>query len=134
MIKTHNTAILTDKQGINNVSFEVNWSPEDKDSIKVELAGKVSFISKDDLWNMVFSIVEADKQQKMVPVQKKEFEKYIKQHTVILQKDLKKGDTMAVNCEVNVRAEVAEALRRDIETEQKETEKLSPYLQKGLDV
>ncbi len=121
MIKTHNIAKIEDQDGINAVQFEINYDPKRKDLIKVTLANKISVIKKDDLWNFVFSIVQASQQQRMIPVEKTEYEKYIKQHTVVLQKDLKKGETMAVNCEVNVKTEVAEALRRDIEAE-----KLSP--------
>lgn len=117
MIKNNARAIIHDQEGKNNVTFDINFSKDHADYIKITLNKKSSIIKRDDLWNFVFSIVEADKQQKMIPATKQEMEKYTKQHTVILQKDLKKGDTLAVNCEVNVRKEVADALRRNIEEE-----------------
>ena len=117
MIKTKAKAEILDQDGINNLDLEINWDPNRKDLIKVTLANKVSIISKDDLWNFVFSIVQTDKQQQMIPVKKQEMEQYVKQHTVELQKDMKKGEIMAVNCKVNVRQEVADAVRRELEEE-----------------
>lgn len=132
MIKTHNIATLQDKQGINDVSFEVHWDPNDKDSIKVELAGKISFISKDDLWNMVFSIVEAEKQQKMVPVIKNEMIRYQKEHQIELQKDMKKGEIVIAHCAVNVHEEIDKAIRRELEEKELSPENIkTPYLQEN---
>lgn len=126
MLKTHNIAEIKDQDGINNAAFEINWDPKRKDLIKITLANKVSVIKRDDLWNFIFTIVKTDQQVQMIPVEKKEMVKYIKQHTVELQKDMKKGETMAVNCEVNVRKEVDDAIRREIEEEKLSTP--TPYL------
>lgn len=132
-VRNHCKAVLKDIQGINDVEFDVNWDSKNKNSIKMTVAGKISCISKDDLWNFVFTIVKTDQQQKMIPVQKTEFEKYIKQHSVRIKNDMKAGEELFVNCEVNVRQEVADAVRRDLEKET-ERKKLStgsvetPYL------
>ena len=116
-LKTHNFAKLEDQEGINPLEFEVNYDKDHRDYIKVTLANKVSVIKRDDLWNFVFTIVKADQQQQMIPVIKQEMVKYIKQHTVELQKDMKKGEIMAVNCQVNVKKEIDDAIRREIEEE-----------------
>lgn len=118
MIKNHAKAEIEDVKGKNPVLFEVNYDKKHKDYIRITIAGVTSVIKRDDLWNFVFVLVETDKQEKMVPVRKQEMEQYVKQHTVELQKDMKKGDIMAVNCMVNVRKEVADAVRRDLEKEQ----------------
>jgi len=130
MIKTKAKAMLEDQNSINNIEFEVNYDKDRRDLIRVTLANKISVIKKDDLWNFVFSIVQTSQQQRMMPVLKTEYESYVKQHTVELQKDMKKGEIMAVNCKVNVRAEVAEALRRDIEAEKELRQESvpTPYL------
>lgn len=117
MIKSKNIADLKDQLGVNNASFEVNYDKKHKDYVKITIGGKVSVINRDDLWHFIFSIVSAEKQQQMVPVKKQEFEQYIKQHTIELQKDMKKGETVVVHCHVNVRKEVADVVRREVEDE-----------------
>lgn len=130
MIKTKAKAVLNDQVGALDVEFDVNAYRNNKQWIKITLGGKTAVILKDELWNFVFSIVTADKQAKMVPVKQEEMVKYVKQHTVELQKDMKKGDIMAVNCEVNVRQEVENAIRREKEEESLST--ISPYSENVL--
>jgi len=133
MLRNHAKAVLKDIQGINDLELECNWDPKNKNSIRVCLAGRISHISKDDLWNFVFSIVQTSQQQRMIPVEKTEFESYKKQHEIILQKDMKKGETVVAHCTVNVRKEVVDVIKR--EEEEKELSTGGPkssYLQKGL--
>ncbi len=125
-IKSHNIATLPGQSMLPDISFEVNYMKEDENLIKVSIGRIKTIIKKDDLWNMIFTIVEEDKQLKMIPVKKQEMERYIKQHTVRVKKDLKEGEEIFVNCEVNVRKEVADAVRRELEEEGIK----SPYLQK----
>lgn len=135
MIKTKAKATINDQDGINNVDFEINWDPNRKDLVKITLANKVSVIKRDDLWNFIFSVVKTDQQKQMIPVEKSEFIKYIKQHEVQVRKDMKVGDKIFVRCEVNIRKEVDDAVRREIE----ELKKLStpsiesPYLTREED-
>jgi len=124
-IRSHANAVIKDIQGINDIEFDVNWDSKNKNSIKVTLAGKVSFISKDDLWNFVFSIVQTSQQQRMIPVIKDEIIRYQKQHSIELQKDMKKGEVVVANCAVNVKKEVDDAIRRELEEE-------NSYQQKGI--
>lgn len=115
MIKTHNKATLEDQEGVNPVDFEVNYDKDHRDYIKVTLNGKISVIKKDDLWNLVFSIVKKDQQDKMVPVLKNEMVRYQKQHEIELQKDMKKGEIVIAHCAVNVHKEIDDSIRREIE-------------------
>lgn len=116
-IKTTNIADIKDQEGINDIEFKVNYDKDHKDYVRVTIQNKTSVIKKADLWNFVFSIVKADQQYQMIPVQKVEMEKYIKQHSVKIKNDMKAGDEIFVNCEVNVRKEVADAVRRELEEE-----------------
>jgi len=136
MIKNHAKATIKDISGINDVDFEVGFDPKNKNIIKVTLAGKVSFISKDDLWNFVFSVVQTNQQQRMIPVIKDEMIRYQKEHQIELQKDMKKGEIVIAHCAVNVKQEVADALRRDIEAEKSYAQEgvKTPYLTKDKDV
>lgn len=136
MLKNHAKAVLKDIQGINDLDFEVNWDPHNKNSIRVTLAGRISHISKDDLWNFVFSIVQASQQQRMIPVQKQEMEQYKKQHEIILKKDMLKGETVVAHCTVNVRQEVVDVIKRDLEAEKELAQKSvpTPYLTDNKDV
>jgi len=136
MIKTTARAILQDQEGINNVTFDVNFSKDHKDFVKITIGNKISVIKRDELWNFVFSIVTADKQQQMVPVIKQEMLQYVKQHTVELQKDMKKGEVVAVNCKVNVPELVVDAIKRDLEAEKSypQPDVPTPYLDKESDM
>lgn len=128
-IKTTNIADIKDQRGINDVEFKVNFDKDEKDLIRIAIQDKTSYIKRSDLWNFVFTIVKADQQAQMIPVVKTEMVQYLKQHTVELQKDMKKGEILAVNCKVNVRKEIDEAIRREIEEEKLSTP--SPYLQEN---
>lgn len=130
MIKNYAKAEIVDGLNKNNLFLEVNFDENNKDLIKIALGDKVCVIKKDDLWNFVFSIVETDKQRKMIPISKTDFESYKKQHEILLQKDMKKGETVVAHCVVNVRQEVVDAIKR--EEEEKKLSTPSPYLQKGL--
>lgn len=130
MIKTKAGCTIEDQDGVNNVDFEVNFDQNRRDLIKITLGNKISLIKKDDLWNFVFTIVKTDQQQQMIPVRKEEMEQYVKQHTVELQRDMKKGEIMAVNCKVNVRQEVADTVRRELE--EKKLSTVSPYMEKKV--
>lgn len=125
MIKTHATAIIEDQEGINNITFDVNFNKDRKDLIKVTLANKVSTIRKDDLWNFVFSIVQTSQQQRMIPVKKEDFTVYNRQHHVKVEKDLKAGDEVIVNCKLDVTQRVEEHLRKEFEEKNKKI--VSPY-------
>ena len=130
MLKNHAKAKIKDISGINDVDFEVNWDPKQKNSIKVTLGGKISHISKDDLWNFVFTIVQTSQQQRMIPVLKHEMIRYQKEHQIELQRDMKKGEIVIAHCAVNVKEEVDSAMRRELEEEKSYKQKsvLTPYL------
>lgn len=129
MIKTKAQAVIDDQEGINNITFDVNFNPKRKDLIKITLANKVSIIKKDDLWNFVFTIVKTDQQQKMIPVLKTEMVRYQKQHEIRLQKDMKAGEIVVAHCAVNVKEEIDNAIRREIEEEKLSTGSVeTPYL------
>lgn len=127
MIKDHNFAILKDQNGANDVEFEVNWDPKYRELVKLSFAGKSSTIKKDDLWNFIFTIVKKAQQHKMVPVIKDEMIRYTKQHEIELQRDMKKGEIVVAHCKVNVKQEIDDAIRREIE-EEKQLSTKSPYV------
>jgi len=126
MIKTKAQAVIDDQEGVNNITFDVNYNPKRKDLIKVTLANKISVIKKDDLWNFVFTIVQTSQQQRMIPVVKTEMIRYQKQHEIRLQKDMKAGEIVVAHCAVNVEEEIDKAFRREIEEKKLSTP--IPYL------
>ena len=63
-----------------------------------------------DLWGIVFSMVNSDLKDKIMPVRKEEVMKFKKVHTVQLIKDMKKGETITFSCIIDVPVAVKEGL------------------------
>lgn len=126
MISEHNFAVIKDINDQKEISFEVNFDKKHPEYIRVKIGTDTVKIDRQKLWDFVFAIVKPDMQLQMIPKLKTEMERYYKQHSVELQKDMKKGEKLLVNCEVNVKQEVADAYRREIE--ESNIAKLSPFL------
>jgi len=80
-------------------------------SLEIEGIVKDKLIRKTDLWGACFLIADAKTQESLIPVQQQEVLKYTRIHTVKLNKDMRKGDTVRVRCEVDVLGVLDENLR-----------------------
>jgi hypothetical protein len=108
MLENKNKVEFPTKGG-SKVEMEINFS-SDKDKVKIIVDGREGIISKKDLYPFVFVIADEETQSKLMPVQRTTIRKYVKQHRVELLKDMKKGDVMVVNCEVDVPLTVEQGL------------------------
>jgi hypothetical protein len=115
-------AVIEDKNKKNDVVFDVNFDPEQKNLLKISIGSKIALIELQKLWEFVYTIVTPELAEQIIPMKREEREVFTKQHIVKVQKDLKVGDELVVNCHTDVRKEVADAMRRDL-LEKKE----SPY-------
>jgi len=111
-------AIIEDTAKHNDVIFDVNFDEEKKDLIKITIGDKTALIEMNKLWEFVYTIITPELAEKIIPVKKEDRIVYTKQHNVIVQQDLKAGDSLVVNCHTDVKKEVADALKRDLLLEQ----------------
>lgn len=126
-LKNKGQAIINDVEGMNPVTFEVNFSEEHKDCVKITLAGVSSIVKYNDLFSFMFTIASKEAQAQMIPVQEEKGTEYLRQHTVKVKNDMKAGDSLVVNCRIHVPTVIEE----QIKSERAEKEKLStasPYL------
>jgi len=114
MIDGYDIATIPDLTGQNDVKFEINWREMDKDVVRIEIGGKKSVVKLADLYKVVFDIVGPEEQSDLLPVRKTTIRKYIRQHRIRAGKNIKKGDEMVVNCEIDVPLTVEEGLRKDV--------------------
>ena len=98
MIDTHEKFFLKDEYGRNNVYFEVNWNPEDKDINECKIV-KVTFpdkstahIKREYLNAMLFAISNAEDQRKMIPQKIRRVRWYETVVSVKAKNDIRKGE------------------------------------------
>lgn len=98
------------------LQLEIGWSkdPEMADMVRVHIGDKKAMISYKDLYGFVLLNSAGDDLDKLAPVQQTLVRKFMKQHVVMAQKDIKRGQSLVVNCEIDVPIQVVEALRGDL--------------------
>ena len=83
--------------------------------IKLSLGDKSTTVAYKDLWGPTFLLGKDDKelQDQLVPEQKKEMMVFSRKHQIMLQKDMKKGETVNVWCEVNIPQTIVAAIAEE---------------------
>jgi len=102
MLKHFAKAELTNKGDKDKVFAEVNWNKKDKDCIKFTIGNKTAIIPRAELFQLLFTVSNPIQQAEMMPVKTELVRPFARKHIVKLTKDLKKGDTVNVHCEVNI--------------------------------
>lgn len=67
-------------------------------------------VTKLELWQFVYSIVDANMREQIMPIRQTEVMHFTKVHTVQLKRDLKAGQFMKVRCHNSVPVTVVEGL------------------------
>ena len=111
MIKQPAQAQLNDVLGKNPVMLDVNFDGEYNDCIKVTVNGIESIIKYSDLFAFMFVLGNKEQQAKMTPVLEEKGHEYMRQHVVKLNKDMKAGEEMVVNCRIRVPDVIAEQIK-----------------------
>jgi hypothetical protein len=114
MIQEHNKAVIPDASGHNDLEVEMNWNDKTHDAVRIKLGDKEAIIKIDDLFGLAYTLASPEQQAELMPVRHTTVTKYFKQHVVKAKRDIKKGDQLIVNCEINVPTVVEDGLRRDI--------------------
>ena len=98
MMKEHNVASAGD------LTLEVNWDEASRNDrlVKVKLRGEEAIIKYQDLYSFIFLLGSADEQVNILPVTSTLMEKFIRQHSVKVKRDMRAGEYIVVNCQVDV--------------------------------
>lgn len=96
---SHNKCSLPDQAKRNDLNIEIF---PDKTDVKISIKGVDSWVKIKDLYTLVFLLVDDEKREQMMPIKQTTIRKYVRQHRVRLKKDLKRGQEMVVNCEIDV--------------------------------
>ena len=112
MLKHKAKAILSNLGGRRKVIADVNWDKKHKDCIKLAIGKSEAIIPKAELFQLLFTVSNAEQQAEMMTVKKEEVRPFARKHVVKVLKDLKAGDILSVHCEVNVPEIVSEAFKR----------------------
>jgi len=100
MLKKHSLGNLPDQsKNHNNLSVEIF---PDKDEVKLLLGKKEAWIKIKDLYGLVFLMVGDKEKDSMIPVQEIKGDRYIRQLHIICQKDMKKGEELVINYNVDI--------------------------------
>lgn len=113
MLEGYDKAVLADLKGKNDLEVEINFSDEErfKDCVKVKMGKDEAFISKQDLYSVVWSIADPENQEKMLPVKQTLVRKIVKKHIIEVKKPLKVGDKVIAYCHTNIPVEIYEGLK-----------------------
>ena len=103
-------AELEDVKGVHNVVFEVNFDEENKECVKITIAGNESIIKYTDLFAVMFTLANKEQQAKMIPVREELGYQYMKTITIKTTKDLKEGEFITVNVPINVPKVIEESI------------------------
>lgn len=107
MINKRNTAILGASKG---EPVELTFDPRVQDIVVIRVGTEESIVNMKDLYQFVFQCSDENDQMGLIPHRKEEVRKFKKQHVVRAQKDIKKGDEMVVNCEVDIAETVVKGM------------------------
>ena len=88
-------------------NFNDNWS----EVLEFKIGDEVSLIKKQDLYGIMFVFADEETQEQLMPVRHTTIRKYIKQHRVKTKKDIKAGEEVVINCEVDVPTSVEEGFK-----------------------
>ena len=116
MMTGNNTAILTDRNGKNNIEIEINKNDKQQDYVEFRIRDKngewiKSFVKIRDLYGLIFMLVDEEQQQELMPVRQTQVKIYERQHRIKLKKDMKKGEIVVANCKIEVPVRVEENIR-----------------------
>ncbi len=120
-IKEYNKAILNDKEEVNNLEIEVNFSDDKKLKryVKMTIGEQSAVIAIKDLHNFVMAVANINQLADLLPFKTIYTKKLIRSHVVELNQDVKQGETVTIRCETDVPLSIYEKL------EQEQREKLA---------
>jgi hypothetical protein len=110
MIKTKQKFIFKGEKGKNLIA-EINFRPKKPKDILIKIKDEFVVINSKDVYNLAIATSSDDALDELIPIKHLELTEYMRQHTVVAQKDIKKGEHVVVNCKVKV----PDVIRKDLE-------------------
>jgi len=120
MLQNKAQAILSNLGGRRRVIADVNWDKDHKDCIKFTIGKSEAIIPRAELFQLLFTVSNAEQQAEMMTVKKEEVRPHARKHMVKLTKDMKAGEIMNVHCEVNIPLILEESFKQEFIKEGKE--------------
>ncbi len=106
---------IPSKTNSKELELELNWNKLVKPTdVKVKVGNEELVIDLKDLYFFVFTAGTADMQDGLMPVRKTQVYKQIKQHRIVLKKDLKAGEQIIANCSTDIPISVVDTLRGEL--------------------
>lgn len=106
---------IPSKTGGKGVQLELNWnssvSPTD---VRVTMGEESAVVDLKDLYFFVFTAGTAEMQDNLMPVRQTQVYKLIKQHRIVAKKNIKPGEMIIANCEVDIPVSVVDTLRGEL--------------------
>lgn len=100
-----------------NITFK--YDPKTK-WVNVKISKEKGRIKQNDLWMMTFMISKERQQDDMMPDKDRDMMQFVRQHQIRATKDIKAGEMITVNCNVNVPMVVVDSLLKERGVEPKE--------------
>lgn len=91
--------------------YVFEFDPNNPEFVSIhDKSGNKCAVEKKDLYAFVFMVCNPEQQSELMPVRKTTITKYVRQHRVVAKKDIKKGEEIVVNCEIDVPTVVEEGI------------------------
>ena len=81
--------------------------------IHLTLGKEKTRIKQNDLWMMTFMISKEKQQDDLIPDKDQDMMQFVRQHQIRAKKDIKEGEMITVNCNVNVPQVVVDSLLKE---------------------
>ena len=106
---------IPSKTNSKELELELNWNKKVKPTdVKVTVGKEELVIDLKDLFYFVFTAGTADMQADLMPVRQTKVYKQIKQHRILINRDIKKGEYIVANCETDIPVSVVDTLRGEL--------------------
>jgi len=102
MLKEPARIVIPDKGGKNDITIDVNWNPEDKESNDCKVLKltypdkKTAFIDRDKLMSFLFMVGTPDQQRDLIPQTLTMVREYQTVIGIKATKDIRKGEDIVV--------------------------------------
>ena len=94
--------------------FEVHWNQGTDDTVRITIGDKSAVIPYASLYGFVFINSEGEDMNNLMPVKQTVVKHLRKQHRVTVQRNIKRGEQLVVNCEIDIPVAIIQALKGDL--------------------
>lgn len=114
MIHSHQQIEIPGLGNTKPLNIEINWKDDIEDVVKFRIGDQTAIIKRQDLFSFMFVTGTPEQQEALMPVRSTKIVKHLRQHRIVAKKDIKAGEKLVVNCEIDVPVAIYESLRMDM--------------------